>query len=214
MKHKLKIVDETLTVTPPLTPVSVENLTDNALVDLSVAKWQTILNYVEIHGPTHVAEALSPHTCALCAAYFFHSQCQGCPIAKRVNDWACEGTPFEDAHEEYEKGGGITAATARAEVQFLQSLKKPPTKYLYYTIIQGNYDGRGWEDTSHYEGPDREKEAVKDIKEYRFGARDMAYRIIRRRVLRKQEDKRMTAEELYDPEIERLRVRNEEAENG
>ncbi|MEE9365564.1 MAG: hypothetical protein V3W44_02660, partial [Dehalococcoidales bacterium] len=96
---------------------------------------------------------------------------------------------FDKADEEYRGKGEITAPTARAEVKFLKSLEKPRTKYRYLTIVQGNHGGEyGWEDENDYEGPDREKEAAKDIAEYRFSAPTANYRIIRRRVLREEED--------------------------
>jgi hypothetical protein len=53
-------------------------------------------------------------------------------------------------------------------------------KFEYWTVIQGNY-GYGWEDESHYNGPNRDSEAWRDLKEYRMAAPEYSHRIIRRR---------------------------------
>ena len=57
-------------------------------------------------------------------------------------------------------------------------------KYNYLTIIQGNY-GYGWEDESEYDGSMRDRDAYRDIKEYRLACPQGCYRIIRRREINK-----------------------------
>ena len=58
-------------------------------------------------------------------------------------------------------------------------------KYRYLTVIQSNYTQgpHGWEDVSEYDGPTRDRDARKDLREYRAAMPSCAHRIIRRREL-------------------------------
>ena len=53
-------------------------------------------------------------------------------------------------------------------------------KYLYLTVIQGNYCSHGWEDLSAYES---EKDARADLREYQIAEPYAAHRLIKRREL-------------------------------
>ena len=89
----------------------------NAL-DLSIAKWEFILNYLETTG-------ITPHdgsgdTCGLCVLYMGYLCCL-CSIGA-AGYKNCENTPYKDYLYAITLKEHITAA--KAEITFLKGLRK------------------------------------------------------------------------------------------
>lgn len=88
----------------------------------SIEKWRRIV--------AGTGEDLGWENCPLCTMYY-HGGCEGCPVAEKVENILCRGTPYGNyvraciyADSAPEK---ITAA-AEAELAFLQSLLPPESR--------------------------------------------------------------------------------------
>ena len=88
----------------------------------SIEKWEGIV--------AGTGEDKGVLNCPLCTMYY-HGGCEGCPVAEKVENILCCGTPYENyvraciyADSTPEK---ITAA-AEAELAFLQSLLPPESR--------------------------------------------------------------------------------------
>lgn len=54
----------------------------------SIAKWRAIV--------AGTAEDKGTENCPLCAAFYSHGECAGCPAAEVAQDSCCRGTPYMD----------------------------------------------------------------------------------------------------------------------
>ena len=70
----------------------------------------------------------------------------------------------------------------------LRNPSRPPSKTIEIIVVQGHYGYHGWEDLTAHDSNQR-KEARADLKAYRENEPGVAYRIIRRRVLRSDPSK-------------------------
>jgi hypothetical protein len=77
--------------------------------------------YVKVHGDA----------CPLCTEFYAHSDCIGCPVADKTEDYFCFGTPYyraRSAHERWTADKDVTSRNdwreaAQAELDFLISLR-------------------------------------------------------------------------------------------
>ena len=88
---------------------------ENAL-DLSIAKWEFILNYLETVGIP--LQDGANETCGLCCAYYI---CVSC-LVRHAGYKGCMDTPYEDYLDAETLEEHITAA--KAEITFLKGLRK------------------------------------------------------------------------------------------
>lgn len=94
---------------------------ENAL-DLSIAKWQAIVDYYVKHEQDSERRLLSEYdTCALCLLYTPPFSCLGCPVQARTGTFQCHNTPYWDHRNAMTPAQALRAA--RRELAFLQSLK-------------------------------------------------------------------------------------------
>ena len=102
------VTDESLRVSKEFCPTE-----ENAL-DLSIQKWEFILNYLETEGV--IIRNGDSFTCALC---MMASNCVECPV-KDASYYGCEGTPWEF----YIRACDIEEAKvyAQQEIDFLKGL--------------------------------------------------------------------------------------------
>lgn len=98
----------------------------------SVEKWEKIV--------AGTGEDEGPSDCALCKTFLCQEgHCKGCPVALRTGMGGCEGSPYEewDKHwDEHHWDGTVNPHVtpgcpdcerlARAELDFLRSLREPP----------------------------------------------------------------------------------------
>lgn len=82
----------------------------------SIEKWKFIVAHYET-GEKSVLMDGGDRTCAFCRL-FLMKNCNGCPVNEKT-DASCDGTPYDD----YRCTKNLT--TAKAELEFLQSLVKP-----------------------------------------------------------------------------------------
>lgn len=87
----------------------------------SIAKWQAIVD--------GVGRDLGGDNCPLCQIH--DAECNGCPVAEKVGDTHCNGTPyysFQNARKETNSNGTgylhtqSSRRAAEAELRFLKSL--------------------------------------------------------------------------------------------
>lgn len=77
---------------------------------VSILKWEFIARNIRA-----IIDDGGRRTCALCSRYW-HSDCVGCPVARKTGKKGCLKTPFET----FARTGSFQAALA--EVRFLKSL--------------------------------------------------------------------------------------------
>lgn len=82
----------------------------------SIEKWKFIVAHYETQ-PKSILMDGGDMTCALCRL-FLAKGCEGCPVQEKTKD-SCDGTPYDT----YRCTKDL--ATAKAELEFLQSLVKP-----------------------------------------------------------------------------------------
>jgi len=105
-----RVVDGVLRPIPEFLPTI-----RNAL-DLSIAKWEFILNYLETTGILLYDGGNG--TCGLCCAYDY---CHYCPI-EQAGHKGCINTPYVDYL--YAETLEEHIAAAKAEIEFLKGLRK------------------------------------------------------------------------------------------
>lgn len=89
-----------------------------AAIEMSVKKWQYMVELYRAGGPFDVYFNGARGTCALCYAYYKDYDtntlfCATCPIYEKTDLPFCQGTPYEDS-------AGLRGALA--EVDFLREL--------------------------------------------------------------------------------------------
>jgi len=112
LTHRFYLTDDTLHVSPTLTGNEPNPL------ELSIQKWETIVTLLE--RGSYVSLCGGRRTCALCFHYRRNS-CVSCPISDAGHAY-CDRTPYDD----FEEASNIAEKliTARAEVEFLKSLRE------------------------------------------------------------------------------------------
>lgn len=99
------------------------DLSDHALLDLSIAKWQVATDYLAKYGDVlYVAGLLGPGSCGLCVRWHV-ARCVGCPVSASSGEAYCLETPFDVLNDADEIDHPITADMCRAELEFLKSLR-------------------------------------------------------------------------------------------
>ncbi len=102
-----------------------EDMSQEKAKELSVAKWEFIVN--EISQGRDVYYDGGNSTCALCFLYnkketSLQDVCEGCPINKKGNYYLCNRTPFMRVTQDLKKNGCLKLTHARKELAFLKSL--------------------------------------------------------------------------------------------
>ena len=88
----------------------------------SIEKWERIV--------AGTGEDRGTLNCPLCKKFYFEDRsrpCVRCPVAKKVGNILCRGTPYENYLRAWPEG---RPAAAEAELAFLQSLLAPDSGAL------------------------------------------------------------------------------------
>ena len=70
-------------------------------------------------------EGIGVDYCALCQEFYSNEGCKGCPVAARIKDDYCVGSPYDGARNAFMLKGLSSAEfknAAKKELKFLQSL--------------------------------------------------------------------------------------------
>lgn len=88
-------------------------------LEISIKKWEYIETLFS-RGET-IDNDGGPATCGLCMLFFMNN-CDGCPIREDTGKKYCDGTPYEDLHNEMGYFDP-TAELIAAEIAYLKGLR-------------------------------------------------------------------------------------------
>ena len=120
MKHTMfKLVDGYVTLLRPF-----PTLTRKTALAFSIKKWEFVVEQLE--DGKRVTKDDGVVTCGLCQVYWKLDTCTSCPVKEATGLDACEGTPYDEWHDEIWKPWKDKPSllkAAKAELAFLRGLK-------------------------------------------------------------------------------------------